>query len=163
KETTITLPLVIGAYELFVRHRDSHWFARLQKAIVAVLPFACATLAYFAIRYSVLGVIFGEFTNGNFPDDAALTMADRLRRLALIWIIIPLLPQLNMNSFVSEELLHDRFLYLSMLGVGLLAGLLAHRLASLQRWRLSGSGVAIIVGVALTFLCATTVAQNRQW
>jgi protein O-mannosyl-transferase len=223
KETTITLPLVIGAYELFVRRRDSHWFARLQKAIVAVLPFACATLVYFAIRYSVLGVIFGEFTNGNFPDDAALTMADRLRtlplillhyvelvfapfnlsmmydvgivrvatlasfwlplliilalcsvgfltarrmpevRLALILIIIPLLPQLNMNSFVSEELLHDRFLYLSMLGVGLLAGLLAHRLAGLQRWRLSGSGVAMIVGVALTFLCATTVAQNRQW
>src|SRR5437868_2198729 len=84
KETTITLPLLVGAFELFVANQDDRAGARLKRAVVAVLPFACATLVYFVIRYSVLHVLFGEFTNGNFPDDALLTMGDRARTLPLL-------------------------------------------------------------------------------
>ena len=223
KETALTLPLIVGAYELFVRHRDAPWPARVKRTLISVLPFACAILAYFVLRYSVLHVLFGEFSNGNFPDDASLTMADRARtlplllahyaglmfvpfdlsmmydvpmvraatltafwlplgfilalgglglltarripeaRLALIWAIIPLLPQLSLNSFVSEELLHDRFLYLSMLGVGLFVALLAHRLAGLRRLPLSRAGLATLAGLLVLSLCLMTALQNRQW
>ncbi|HJQ25536.1 MAG TPA: tetratricopeptide repeat protein [Blastocatellia bacterium] len=223
KETTITLPLLVGAFELFVANHETPVAARLKRAVIAVLPFVFATAIYFVIRYSVLHVIFGEFTNGNFPDDALLTMGDRARtlplllahysglvlapfnlsmmydvgmvraatfssfwlplavvallcavgvvtarripevRLALIWMIIPLLPQLSLGSFVSEELLHDRFLYLSMLGFGLFVALLAHRLLHLPRVQLSRAAVFTVAGALLALLCMTTVAQNRQW
>ena len=223
KETTVTLPLLIGAFELFVADREDHVAVRLKRAILAVLPFACATLIYFAIRYSVLHVVFGEFANGNFPDDALLTMGDRARtlplllaryaglilapfnlammydismvraatfssfwlplalvlalcaagiatarrvpevRLAVIWMVIPLLPQLSLGSFVSEELLHDRFLYLSMLGFGLLVAMIAQHLPRLPRVRLSRAAVFTVAGAVLALLCMTTVAQNRQW
>lgn len=223
KETTITLPLIVGAYELFVANRDDRFAARIRRALTAVLPFACATLLYFVLRYSVLHVVFGEFSNGNFPDDALLTMGDRARtlplllahytglvfapfnlsmmydvgmvraatltsfwlplalvlalcavgflaarripeiRLALIWMIFPLLPQLSLGSFVSEELIHDRFLYLSMLGFGLLVAILAQRFTSMPKLQLSHGAIALVGGALLAVLCVTTAAQNRQW
>src|SRR5215471_13003613 len=54
----------------------------------------------------------------------AVVAARRNRRLwvALAWLILPLLPTLNLRWMNEDDFIHDRYLYMSMLGVGLLAG-----------------------------------------
>ena len=48
----------------------------------------------------------------------------RERRLAtaFAWLLLPLAPTLNLRWMNQDDFLHDRYLYLSMLGVALLAG-----------------------------------------
>src|SRR6185295_2927992 len=55
-------------------------------------------------------------------------------RLAAIWLVLPLLPHLNTRVFVSDEIIHDRYLYLSLLGVGLLVGALLVEGAGKVKW-----------------------------
>lgn len=45
-----------------------------------------------------------------------------LIRVALIWVIVPLLPALNIYAFPPENLVQDRYLYFSLIGAGLLLG-----------------------------------------
>lgn len=45
-----------------------------------------------------------------------------LIRVSLIWVIVPLLPALNIYAFPPENLVQDRYLYFSLIGAGLLLG-----------------------------------------
>ena len=40
----------------------------------------------------------------------------------LAWLILPILPTLNLRWMNEDDFIHDRYLYMSMLGAGLLAG-----------------------------------------
>jgi protein O-mannosyl-transferase len=82
-------------------------------------------------------------------------------RIAAAWILLPLLPHLNTRVFVSEEILHDRYLYLSMIGVALLLSLAAQKAA--ERLRLSDYSQLSIASAILIVLCAGTLSQNAQW
>lgn len=82
-------------------------------------------------------------------------------RIAAIWMLLPLLPHLNTRVFTSEEIIHDRYLYLSMVGVGLLLSVAAQNGA--ERLRLSNIGRMSIASVLLIVLCAATISQNAQW
>jgi tetratricopeptide (TPR) repeat protein len=82
-------------------------------------------------------------------------------RIAAIWMLLPLLPHLNTRVFTSEEIVHDRYLYLSMVGVGLLLSVVAQKAA--ERLRLSSIGRLSIASVILIVLCAATISQNAQW
>jgi protein O-mannosyl-transferase len=42
--------------------------------------------------------------------------------VALAWLILPILPTLNLRWMNEDDFIHDRYLYMSMLGVGLLVG-----------------------------------------
>jgi protein O-mannosyl-transferase len=82
-------------------------------------------------------------------------------RLALILMIAPLLPHLNTRAFVSDEIIHDRYLYISMLGVGLLAATVIWRAADairVSRRALASASIALLV-----VLSVTTILQNRVW
>jgi tetratricopeptide (TPR) repeat protein len=54
----------------------------------------------------------------------AIMAARRDSRLwvAFAWLVLPLLPTLNLRWMNEDDFIHDRYLYMSMLGVGLLAG-----------------------------------------
>ncbi|MGC2535001.1 MAG: tetratricopeptide repeat protein [Candidatus Sulfotelmatobacter sp.] len=54
----------------------------------------------------------------------ALTAARRDPRLwtAFAWLILPVLPTLNLRLMNEDDFIHDRYTYMSMLGVALLAG-----------------------------------------
>ena len=82
-------------------------------------------------------------------------------KLAAIWMIVPLLPHLNTRAFVSDEIIHDRYLYLSLIGVGLLISSLIFR--TLRTNGLPGYAFATAAAVLLGLLGAATVAQNRHW
>lgn len=223
KESAVAFVPIIAAYELFALNRASTPGARIKRAIEGALPFALVLIAYFVLRYSVLGVLVGRPANGNFPDDRSLTFIDNLRTLpvllfgylkivlmpfnlsmlydigytrslglgnfwlpltvvlavlaalvqacrkipeasiAVIWITIPLLPHLNTRAFVSEELLHDRYLYIPLAGIGLLVALLLSRIVESARLRLNGAYVTKLSALVAVTLSLLTILQNMHW
>ncbi|MGA9510478.1 MAG: tetratricopeptide repeat protein [Candidatus Sulfotelmatobacter sp.] len=54
----------------------------------------------------------------------AIMAARRDSRLwvAFAWLVLPVLPTLNLRWMNEDDFIHDRYLYMSMLGVGLLVG-----------------------------------------
>jgi protein O-mannosyl-transferase len=42
--------------------------------------------------------------------------------VALAWLVLPMLPTLNLRWMNEDDFVHDRYMYMSMLGVALLAG-----------------------------------------
>jgi tetratricopeptide (TPR) repeat protein len=91
-----------------------------------------------------------------------LSRRDVVVRLAIIWLIVPLLPHLNTRVFVSDEIIHDRYLYLSLLGVGLLVAALLVPKEEPTRW-LSGRARAAATAGLLLVLMLTTWATNRRF
>ncbi len=99
---------------------------------------------------------------------ARAAMRSPAARLGLIWLVVPLLPMLDTRSFAAEALVHDRYLYLSLLGAGVLFGAfgcwLGPRLA-----RRAGDPpalhrpAALFCAMLLTLLGSTTLGQNRVW
>jgi PAS domain-containing protein len=77
--------------------------------------------------------------------------------LAAIWLVIPLMPHLNTRAFVSDEIMHERYLYGSMIGVGIGAAWLVWRISAKPAIRVSLAGLVVLV------LAVLTVNQNRQW
>lgn len=45
-----------------------------------------------------------------------LARRDPLRRIGLVLFVLPLAPAMNINAFTPEQLVHDRYLYLPLLG-----------------------------------------------
>jgi hypothetical protein len=86
----------------------------------------------------------------------------RIARAGILWVIIPLLPHLNPGFFSSEELLHDRYLYLSLIGVGILVSLLANIQTEL-RPLIKKTCIPALASALAIALCVLTVFQNRVW
>lgn len=85
----------------------------------------------------------------------------RGRLLALLFAL-PLLPALYVNAFIQEQLVHDRYLYLPLLGaLGLLALLAERALAPHGRISRQTIGLAGLALVALAL--AQTTRYNRAW
>lgn len=222
KESAIVLPLMILCYEFIASETDPVLSARRRAAAASLLaiPFAVVTVVYLGAR-SLIGFSYSVAPSANYPDDATLTLIERLQvlpmlavsyvRLALapvglspsydlnhlrvpsmssFWLplavllaaavavflvsrrrpvvkfaallaIAPILPSLNVTAFPSGELLHDRYLYLSLTGAGLLIALLIEK-AALQL-KLSSAMRRIIAGIVLVSLLTATIAQNTVW
>jgi tetratricopeptide (TPR) repeat protein len=77
--------------------------------------------------------------------------------VASVWMLIPLLPHFNTRAFVSDEIIHDRYLYGSMIGAGMIAVWLIWQASRLTVVRAS------LMGSLITILLILTIAQNRQW
>jgi protein O-mannosyl-transferase len=84
-------------------------------------------------------------------------------RIATIWIIFPLLPNLNTRAFLSEEIIHDRYLYKSMFGISLLIALLVTKVMKSPRLRMPTRWRLCFPAVVLVILFVGTVLQNREW
>jgi Tfp pilus assembly protein PilF len=82
---------------------------------------------------------------------------------ATAWIVLPLLPVLNIGIFFKDDFLHDRYLYLPSIGLALLVGLATRAIFGQK------SGPALRIGaltgfvLLLFFLGASTVIQAAPW
>ncbi len=89
-------------------------------------------------------------------------------RVGFIWFVAPLIPALEIRALKVESLIHDRYLYVSLIGAGLLLG---HALIATNQWlnRREGSKEAIrpslLLGLVfiVVVLIVTTVKQNTIW
>lgn len=84
-------------------------------------------------------------------------------KLAVIWMVLPLLPHLSTRAFVSDEIIHDRYLYLSILGAGLLLGISAAQAVKSARLRLPAKSLVVAASVALLGLSLLTSLQNSRY
>ena len=82
---------------------------------------------------------------------------------ALLFLVLFLLPVLNLKTFRPEEsLLHDRYLYVPSIGFSLLISLGALWFA--ERWGRRGRRIAFIgSGIVALALFGLTVEQNTTW
>lgn len=96
------------------------------------------------------------------PGGLAVMIARRDRRLwvAFAWLVLPLLPTLNLRWMNEDDFIHDRYLYMSMLGVALLAG-------SAYAWlkkELPVPRLAYLLAFAIAFSCGFASAiQSLYW
>lgn len=87
----------------------------------------------------------------------------KMVRMAGVWFLLPLLPTLNLNAFRIGEFVHDRFLYVSVMGMALLVGLAADKLKGWARFAtfpFPGAAACVLVGGILFGL---TVVQAGVW
>jgi tetratricopeptide (TPR) repeat protein len=82
--------------------------------------------------------------------------------LATLWFLIPILPVLNIRPFHPDDFLHDRYLYLAVLGLATLAGLLCESLWRCDEGAKSWLPLALVVVLVLSLALATAV-QARPW
>ena len=112
---------------------------------------------------------------------AAISGARRLPSLwvAYAWLLLPLLPSLNLRWLNEDDFVHDRYMYMSMLGVGLVAG--AAFAALRRRWPeqrlIPGLAFALVIGLAFAsaiqsqiwandvalFLRGVQIAPQNEW
>ena len=90
---------------------------------------------------------------------------DRLVPLAVLWIVIPVLPTLDLVAFAPHEYAHDRYLYISVFGFCLLLVRLLWQFPFsryLRAWDPQRTRVAAVLIFAATF-AGITVQQSVYW
>lgn len=98
----------------------------------------------------------------------ALALARRsvVQAVGLLLFVLPLAPAMNLNAFVPEQIVHDRYLYLPLLGMLMLFWPAASgTLQWLARIPAAKAG-SICAGLAILLcipLAAKTITYNRAW
>ena len=85
-------------------------------------------------------------------------------RLAVAWLVLPILPVMNITVFYDGELAHDRYLYVPSIGFAILLALAIRHLAAGSTQFFSQPARQVIV--VLTLVCAlnqATVSQSAYW
>jgi tetratricopeptide (TPR) repeat protein len=122
--------------------------------------------------YSLSPVTAGNLSVGNFvfPLVIALALAYGVfllsRRgsaylLTLAWFLLPLAPVFDVRSFIREDFVHDRYLYLPLFGALAFAFVAASDLMRRAGWNanaLASLGLVLALG-----LVPVTRAYNRAW
>ncbi|HXY25429.1 MAG TPA: hypothetical protein VEI73_12310, partial [Candidatus Acidoferrum sp.] len=79
---------------------------------------------------------------------------------AFAWLLLPLLPSLNLRWVNEDDFVHDRYMYMSMLGVALLAG--AGFSALKQRWP-ENRMIPLLAVVLVVGLGFASALQSQYW
>lgn len=85
--------------------------------------------------------------------------------VALAWIVTPLIPAfLGLRLFDSTDVVHDRYLYLSTIGLGILAGLVVGKFRS-QGARIFNipAGQFVAASALMIAMVAGTTLELRPW
>lgn len=95
-----------------------------------------------------------------------LAYRNKLARIGLALFVLPLIPAMNIGAFEPEQIVHDRYLYLPLLGFLILTVPLVAKL--FERAKLSDANrrpwLVFAVGIALCApLSVQTVLYNRAW
>src|SRR6185295_6040863 len=85
-------------------------------------------------------------------------------RIAVAWLVLPILPVMNIAVFYDGELAHDRYLYVPSIGFAILLAVALRQLAAGSS-RLFGQPALQAIAV-LTLVCLlnqATVSQTAYW
>lgn len=126
-------------------------------------------------QYPLRAVLPGEMTGGNFYAPLIICVAvlavfvsmsirRREYRIGLLWFALPLLLSLDIRSFRPEELVHDRYLYLPLMGILFLVLLLLRDGLALFATRLGVTkGLIATSLVAAGVFAVATHQYNPVW
>jgi protein O-mannosyl-transferase len=92
----------------------------------------------------------------------AIMAARRDSRLwvAFAWLVLPILPTLNLRWMNEDDFIHDRYLYMSMLGVGLLMGFAYSGMR--KRWP-EQNLVRPLAACIVVILAFASAIQSQYW
>ncbi|MBI3654302.1 MAG: tetratricopeptide repeat protein [Acidobacteria bacterium] len=91
------------------------------------------------------------------------TRASQVGRWSLIWLLLFLLPVLNLKAFNPQEsILHDRYLYIPSIGFCILLALALYHLSQFFKAQQERVFQGVTASLCLLFL-ALTFSQNRTW
>lgn len=132
----------------------------------AILPVTLAT--NYPLR-AVTEIGLGNFILPLFVVLAVAAVIIRLWRKASYWpiliglAVLPLLPALNIGAFIPEQIVHDRYLYLPLLGAAAAIAIFVDHI--LRRWLGDRATVALVVvfSIAAVALGLKTVTYSRTW
>jgi protein O-mannosyl-transferase len=84
----------------------------------------------------------------------------RAAALAAVWVVLPLLPLLDLRVFVADDFAHDRYLYLPSVGYAILVALILKKVCrGAAKWR----GVPVsLLAAALCLAAAMSFAIVKQ-
>jgi protein O-mannosyl-transferase len=172
--------VVVTAWLLWRRHVLGH-LAVAQSSIAWSTQFLTAPkILLFTLGRVVLPVRLSPHYDCKLlgPDHAALSLvfiaillvplalaywaAKRIPQLwvAYAWFLFPLLPTLNTRWLNEDDFVHDRYTYMSMLGIALLAGFAFDQLA--QRWPPRKLVPILAVSLAVALALASAI-QSQYW
>ena len=83
---------------------------------------------------------------------------------AVAWLVLPILPLLNLSVFREAEIVHDRYLYMPSIGFSILVALALARLRAGQSKLFGRPALQVLLVVALTgALGFGTASQHIHW
>jgi tetratricopeptide (TPR) repeat protein len=85
-------------------------------------------------------------------------------RLAVAWLVLPILPVLNISVFYDGELAHDRYLYVPSIGFAILVAFAVRHITAGSIKLLNQPALQVIVVATLVcVLNQATVSQSAYW
>ncbi|PYP89185.1 MAG: hypothetical protein DMF61_04255 [Blastocatellia bacterium AA13] len=117
------------------------------------------------VRFATIGSFWSPFVVVAFAT-AILAVGCRKwpeLRLATLWMVLPLLPHLNTLGHSSEELIQDHYLYLPLMGYGLLAASVLGRLCLRLSPAFARRAMTTLAAILIAVLGVMTAQHNRLW
>jgi cytochrome c-type biogenesis protein CcmH/NrfG len=96
----------------------------------------------------------------------ALARRGRIYALGLVWFFLPLAPVFDVRSFIPEDFVHDRYVYLPLFGIAMIAGGAVTTLWARARrpGRAADRSAAWALGIPIAVvLMLLTRAYNAAW
>lgn len=174
--------VAIAAAELYVRHRmlpsgtpgeEVHPFSEA----LATLPSAVMFYARHLVWPSGLSPFYGLFLSSHLSAGAlvltlilavaivVLAFRSRETLIAVCWLVLPVLPALaGLRIFDRTDVVHDRYLYFSSIGLGMLLGMAIARLRSgtAKVLGIPAAPFAVTAALVLAMVAGTTI-ELRPW
>jgi Flp pilus assembly protein TadD len=149
KDVLLTIPSAILLYARIL-------FAPVQLSVIYDHNFVReASSPFFWLSALLVVVLFGA--------SLWLIRRSNVSRFAFIWLIIFLLPVLNLRTFNPQEsIIHDRYLYIPSVGFCLLIAQAIYSLS--QRFKTQQQNIfqAVVIIISITFF-ALLIPQNATW
>jgi hypothetical protein len=174
--------LLVGPY-LLVRVFALRGFSHTETPLpISTLIFTWPSLLWFWLKHLVWPTGLSTFydlpavTSPGFQSFAlpalgvvaaasmVLWWAKRSREIAFAatWLVLPLIPFLDLRLFVQSDFAHDRYLYLSSVGFAIIAACALRHLSRAKVMRLPAVPVAACVGLAV-LLGYSTESQSAYF
>lgn len=181
----LTIPFaVVGAGYLAIRAWALHGFAHTAVQIPAYISFyTLPSVAWFYLKQLILPIRLSAFYDTPYVTHVswrfflapllgvALTLLliafawwksrSALIPLAAAWLLVPLVPVLNVAILPMGDFIHDRYLYVPAIGFAIL---LALALSKIDIALLAGKKTGVYVaGAVAGAMVVVTVIQSRPW
>lgn len=150
-EAVVTIPAVLLFY---VRHLI--WPAALSICYDFGLANRVSDRSFWGPAAALAGIVLVLWIWFKRRRDARIIFATSL-------VVVPIIPVSYIRFFGSDDFVHDRYLYLSVAGLALFAGLLFEWLLPHLRARGRAWLLAVLASALTVSLALATVVQARPW
>ena len=171
----VYLGLRIRALNGFQNPRESHPFSHMVLTWPSVLWFYVRHLIWpvgLGPFYDMDYVTHADIRNVLLPALAVVLIAVGLSLLAIrsqkaalatLWLVIPILPVLNLRVFVAGHFTHDRYLYLPSVGFAMLVGMGLCRLQIGWAKLLGQPAMQVALAAVLALALGTRITEETAY